>query len=163
MTPVKWLWIVLAAVVTCLIWLGLYYRDIQIPHWEAEGGARDKIIASGELDTVERIHKHVWDDTVWIGFGASGENETKYVFLKSDETTISVDASNVLPDDELKAKFRASKPDAKLIRLQPGMFLGSPAWEAYYESSLDGVSYQYYDFYSFDDEGKLLETYLLPG
>ncbi len=163
MTPAKWLWIAVAAVITFLIWLGLYYRDIQIPHWDAEGEARAKFIASGELETVERIHKHVWDDTVWVGFGAGEGDAAKFVFLKSDQTTVSVDASKVLPDDELKAKFRASRPDAKLIRLQPGMFAGAPAWEVYYESTVDGKSYQYYDFYSFDDEGKLLETYLLPA
>lgn len=163
MTPSKWVWIVLAAAVTLLIWFGLYYRDIQMPHWAAEDNARDRLIATGELEMVEQVHKHVWDDTVWIGYGTDGEDENKYVFLKSDETTVSVDASDVIPDEEMKAKFHANRPESKLIRLQPGMFSGAPAWEAYYESAVDGVLYHHYDFYSFDAEGKLLETYLLPA
>lgn len=163
MTPSKWLWIVLAATLTFLIWLGLYYRDIQTPHWAAEDRAREQLIATGELATVERVHKHAWEDTVWIGYGSDAEDAYKYVFLKSDETTVSVEAADVIADEEMKAKFRANRPEAKLIRLQPGIFLGSPVWEAYYEAPVDGVLYHHYDFYSFDAEGRLLETYLLPA
>ncbi|MHA6483933.1 hypothetical protein ACX1C1_18745 [Paenibacillus sp. strain BS8-2] len=162
MTPSKWLWIIVAAVLTFTIWLGLYYRGVQIPHWNEEGAARSQLISSGELDVVDDIHKHIWDETVWIGLGTSNE-ESKYVFLKDDETTQSVNVSDVMTHDNLKSKFKSTKPNAELIRIQPGMFRGAPAWEVYYASSSDGIEYQYYDFYSFDDEAKLLETYLLPA
>lgn len=162
MTPAKWLWIVAAAVLTFLIWLGLYYRDIQIPHWASESDAKARIVATGEVAAVDALYKHIWDDTTWIGLGLDSNGEASYVFLKSDESTVKVSADDVLTEEEMTSKFRESRPNSNLIRLQPAIFNGSPAWEAYYAGTADGVKYHYYDFYSFDKDGRLLDTYLLP-
>jgi uncharacterized protein YpmB len=129
MTPAKWIWMASVAVLTFLIWLGLYYRDIQLPHWSAEAEAKQRIVATGELSNVEQLNKHIWDETVWVGFGAGELDEQYYVFLRSDETTITVNASGVLGEDELKAQFRASKPGADIERVQAGLFREAPAWE----------------------------------
>ncbi|MDQ6418189.1 hypothetical protein RB620_01945 [Paenibacillus sp. LHD-117] len=163
MTPVKWLWIAIAAIVTFLIWFGLYYRDIQIPHWSAEGGAKERIVQTGELAKVERIYKHIWDETTWVGYGVNSNEEQAYVYLRSDESTLTVKAADAIAEDELKSRFRSDKPDAELIRIAPGLFRSSPAWEIYYELSVSGERHHYYDFYSFDQEGKLLDSYRLPS
>ncbi|GBG11988.1 hypothetical protein B1748_05875 [Paenibacillus sp. MY03] len=163
MTPAKWIWMVSAALLTFLIWLGLYYRDIQLPHWSAEAEAKQRIVATGEISNVERLNKHIWDETVWVGFGAGEQDDYHYVFLRSDETTLTVDASDVLGEDELKAQFRSSKPGTNIVRVQAGLFRGAPAWEIYYSAASDGGVQYFYDFYTFDKDGKLIDSYRLPS
>ncbi|RIX53529.1 hypothetical protein D3P08_08800 [Paenibacillus nanensis] len=77
-----------------------------------------------------------------------------------------IEAEDTLEPDAVKNKFEAANPDMKradIIRVSPGLFQDAPVWEVYYRNKSDGVNRYYYQFYTFDRNVELIETYKLPA
>ena len=167
MTPKRWLFILAASLITFLVWFGLYFLDIQKPQWTLERNMRQAAIQSGDIAQVGELYKHVWEGITWIAQGENEEGQGRYVFLSGEGLPLyTVDADAVATDEEVRVRFEEENKDendADIIRVQPGVFRESPVWEVYYSMARDGVRRYYYQFYSFDLEADLIETYALPA
>lgn len=167
MTPKRWLLLSIACLVTFGVWFGLYFREIHLPKWTEGREMREAVLDTGELVEVTELYKHVWEKTIWIAEGEDDAGAERYVFMSVEgEPLYVVNAEDTLEPDAVKNKFRAVNPDARqaqIIRVSPGMFQDAPVWEVYYSSDSDGTGRNYYQFYSFDHDVKLIETYKLPA
>ncbi|MEK3881410.1 hypothetical protein [Paenibacillus sp. PL2-23] len=166
MTPKRWILLISASAVTFLVWFGLYLHDIQSPLWGLERSMRQAALQTGELSEVDKLHKHVWEASSWIAEGRDGAGAVRYVYLTGEgEPLYTIDADDVLSEEELLAQFREANRSAaglEVVRVQPGLFRDSPAWEVYYSSQDGDRRRYYYQFYTFDREGDLIESFTLP-
>lgn len=166
MTPRRWLLLAIAVIVTFLVWFGLYFREIQLPKWSEEREMRETALNTGELAEISKLYRHVWEKTTWIAEGEDEDGENRYLFMTEEgEPIFVVDDEDTLEQDAIEDKFRAVNSDdqkAQIIRISPGMFQDAPVWEVYYSSKTNGVNRYYYQFYTFDRNAELIETYKLP-
>ncbi|MBH5317915.1 hypothetical protein I6N90_08875 [Paenibacillus sp. GSMTC-2017] len=162
MTPKRWKVVIVLAIITFGLWFGFYFREIQSPRWSEEKAARDIALATNLIKEVTSINKHVWEQTTWITEGIDQNDRALYLFHKDKELLHTIDASVTLSKESVKSNFNKLKPEAEVIRLSPALFLNNPAWELYYSETVDGTKRYYYDFYTFDKEFKLLNSYKLP-
>lgn len=167
MTPKRWLLLAIAALVTFGVWFGLYFREIQLPKWSEDRKAREAALNTGELTKVSELYKHVWETTTWIAEGEDEAGASRYVFITEEgEPLFIIEAEDTLEPDAVINKFKAANPDMKradIIRVSPGLFQDAPVWEVYYRNKSDGVNRYYYQFYTFDRNVDLIETYKLPA
>lgn len=167
MTPKRWLLLAIAAIVTFFVWFGLYFREIQLPKWSEDREMREAALETGELAEIRELYKHVWEKTTWIAEGVDEDGENRYLFVTEEgEPIFAVDEEDTLGQDEVEDKFRAVNSDAqkaRIIRISPGLFRDAPVWEVYYSSKSDGMNRYYYQFYTFDRNLELIETYKLPA
>jgi uncharacterized protein YpmB len=166
MTLKRWLLIAAACLITFLVWFGLYLRDIQKPQWTLERNMRQAAIQTGDISQVGELYMHVWETKTWIAEGEDDDGGGHYVFLSTGgEPLFTVDADDVMKEENVLARFEeenANESDANIIRVQPGLFRDLPVWEVYYSITRDGMRRYYYQFYSFDRDADLIETYKLP-
>ncbi|MCR2802971.1 hypothetical protein [Paenibacillus soyae] len=167
MTPKRWLIIAAAALITLLVWFGLYFHDIQKPQWTLERNMSQAAIQTGDISEVDELFMHVWESKTWIAEGEDENGRRSYVFLTGEgEPLFTVEAEDVMTEEDVRARFEAenaNEPEIDMIRLQPGLLRESPVWEVYYSLIRDGVRRYYYQFYSFDRDADLIETYKLPA
>ncbi|GKU79500.1 hypothetical protein L3i20_v238970 [Paenibacillus sp. L3-i20] len=163
MTSKRWIIVIVLAVIAFGIWFGFYFRDIQTPRWSEEREAREIAIATNLLKEVTSVQKHIWEQTVWITEGTDLNDRSIYLFHKEKELLHNIDASVTLPKEAVASNFKTLKPDVEVIRIMPAVIMNNPAWEVYYSVTVDGAKSFNYDFYSFDQEMKLIQSYKLSA
>lgn len=163
MTPKRWFLFVVACLVMLIIGSALYFRTIKMPIWLEETKALEAAMDAGNLTSVHAINKHVWESVTWIAEGLNEMGASVYVFQnEKGETLHTIQTNEVLAVDEIMKGFKAGNAGAKVIRISPGRFRNSPAWEIDYSISQDGVKRFYIQFLSFDRLATPIETYKLP-
>ena len=144
--------------IALLVWLVLYYRAIQMPHWTEQREAEAFALETTELASVEHSYKHVWDQVSWIVSGLNDHDEPVMVWIAAEGEPIVMRSGDGLTEEAILGKFESSNPEAEPIRIQAGLFSGTPVWEVYYK---DGGR-AYYAFYTFYD-GTYIDTYQLSS
>lgn len=163
MTPQRWIFVSVATVLLLVTFSAMYYKEIKAERWTEERAAIAEAIDAGELSETSDVYKHIWDQVSWIVKGTTTDDEELYVWLPQAEGSepIVVKASESASEKSVRAKFELSKPDAKVKRIQPGLFNGAPVWEIFYKQTTD-QSHYYYSFYSFTT-GEFINEYTLPA
>jgi Uncharacterized protein conserved in bacteria len=158
----RWLavfFVALAAVIAIVI---MYYNTIQQPFWDSERPIRKQAKEAAGLTEVSSITKQVWDTTSWIVKGENDADEEIYVWLIGPEKNVQVvKATEGTDKAAVKQAVMAAKPDADIIRIQPGTLNGQLVWEVYYSQGSNPEKYSY-DFYDFRT-GKYVTEYHLPA
>ncbi|WP_147384495.1 hypothetical protein [Paenibacillus sp. 1011MAR3C5] len=165
MTPKRWLLAVLACLIALGVWFGFYFRDVQMPKWSEESSMREAVMATGEMDVIDKLYKHVWEATTWVARGsAEAESESElYVFLNEESALLHrIAADQVLPEEQLRIRWLNEHAGSTIIRVSPGLFREQPVWEVYYKEPEGDKERFKYQFYSFDQQATLIETYTLP-
>lgn len=158
----KSLLLLLAFVITVGVWIIFYLRDINQPRKHEEAVVMEWSI-NQQLKKIDDVYKHIWDETTWIVQGANQDDEQVYLFERDQALLLEVQASDVLSKDQMKSEFKQSNPDAEILRMKPGIYKNKPVWEVYYKQNDQNGEHAHYDFYSFDLQGNLLESYIIPA
>ncbi|EXX91172.1 cell wall elongation regulator TseB-like domain-containing protein [Paenibacillus darwinianus] len=145
--------------VLILLLLNLYMQWILSGYWQEERAAERTALAETRLTKVTKTDKFVWDETAWVIQGTDQAGEGLFVWV-TDNGAEAVKAGDGYPRAQLKADVLRELPDAKLIRIRPGLLDGEKVWEVYYSRKMN-VQRHYYGFYGFAD-GRSIVTYKLP-
>ncbi|MFF2887551.1 hypothetical protein [Paenibacillus sp. NPDC057967] len=163
MTPKRWLFAIIACLIALGVWFGFYFRDVQMPKWSEESSMREAVFATGEMANIEKLYKHVWEATTWVAYGTTETESELFVFLNEEGALQHrVMADQVLPEDQFRTKWLNDHASASIIRVTPGLFREQPVWEVYYKEPEGSKERFKYQFYSFDQQATLIETYTLP-
>ncbi|WP_307467096.1 cell wall elongation regulator TseB-like domain-containing protein [Paenibacillus harenae] len=168
MTTQRWIFAVVSILLLIVTTIAIYYKDIKSPRWSDERAVKAEAIEEAQLTEVDQVSKHVWDQVSWFVSGKNADGEQMYVWLQkpTDEEMpaaepIIMKASDAEAEKGIRAKFELAKPEADVLRVQPGLLDGKPAWEIFYTLKTDHNHY-YYEFYSFTS-GELMNLYKLPA
>lgn len=161
MTLQRWLFVSAAALLLFITVFFIYFRDIQMPQWSAISDAKAKATVAANLVEVENIYKHVWTTESWIVEGIDDEDNEVFVWITEGKQPEIIKASDSVSSRSVKDSFTASKPDAVVKRIQPGLLDGEPVWEIFYSIG-QGPSHYFYEFYTFDS-GTFISVYQLPA
>jgi len=163
MTKKRWLLAIIACLVALGVWFGFYFRDVQTPKWSEESAVREAVFATGEIATIDKLYKHVWEATTWAVLGAAEDESQLYVFLNEEGNLLHrITYDQVIPEEQLRTKWQNDHAGATIIRVMPGVFREQPVWEVYYKEPEGAKERFKYQFYSFDQQATLIETYTLP-
>lgn len=163
--------ILLSVLVVLILFSGAYlYYMLSM---QGRASERDAAIArarqQANLTEVSRTDKWVWGDNsiFWVVQGKTAAGQEEYVWLKYKSDGTPVEGQNsvlVLPlagtvsRDDMIGRFEAELPDAKLIRILPGVYGSQYVWQIYYEQG--GI--KYYRFYGLKDGAATGKTMELP-
>lgn len=161
MTARRWLFIVIAALITFAVWFGLYFREIQMPRWSQISSVQAMAVESGQLASVQNVNKHIWDQPSWVVEGVNSDEEEVYLFLTDSETLFTIKKEDSISPEALRTAFLKEKPNASIRHIKPGLFYGKPIWEINYTLG-NGDKHYYYEFYTFE-QGTWLDMYRLPA
>ena len=159
MTPRRWTVLGILALVLILLLLNLYMQWVQSGYRQEEQAAERTAKAETGLAEVTKADKFVWEETAWVFQGTDQAGERLFVWV-TGKGAEAVKADDGYPRAQLKADVLRELPDAKLIRIRPGLVDGKKVWEVYYSRELN-VKRHYYAFYGFED-GRNIVTYTLP-
>lgn len=138
----------------------IYVRAADADYRREERQAVELAREQAWLVQVDRAVFYTWDESLWIVFGKDPEGRDIIVWEReSGIEAMPLDAG--YNESQIRERFRADRPSARLIRMLPAWFNGGPAWEIRYVPA-PGSKQQGIDFYSFSS-GTLLKTYTLLG
>ncbi|WP_028561248.1 DUF5590 domain-containing protein [Paenibacillus pinihumi] len=160
MTPGRWVLLIVTVLMLIFLLLNLYYRSTQQDIWKQEREAEQVAAQAAGLVHITSATKHVWNQIAWIVQGTDESGEDKMVWVVGDKAD-SVLSSSGISKDQITEKVLASKPDADIIRVQPGLLDGEKIWEVFYKRNETTEKY-YYEFYKFSD-GSFITIYNLPS
>jgi uncharacterized protein YpmB len=161
MTLQRWLFVSAAALLLFITVFFIYFRDIQMPQWSSIRDAKAKAADAANLVEVEKVYKHVWNTESWIVEGIDEEDNEVFVWITEDKQPEIIKASDSVSLQSVKDSFTASKPDASVKRIQPGLLDDEPVWEIFYSIGENPAHY-FYEFYTFDS-GTFINVYQLPA
>lgn len=136
--------------------------------WSQEDIAITAAKKQTELVKVTKTDKSVWDNVVWVIEGKNKDDQALIVWVpftdeyKVDETSGSVHSEFIkdgLSEKQINAIIHSDLPNIDEIRLQLGLFHGTPVWQLFYKEK----DHYYYRFYRFSDGTQLGEQYTLPN
>lgn len=146
MNKKRWMVLIAACLVALAVWGVFYYRSVQMPNWTETREARQAVAESAQLERIEVLTKHIWDQVTWIAQGTSASGQSVIVFLQDGEVVFRTEEENAMSKEDMLQLFDRQHADAKLIAIKPGWFRDQPAWEMQYmQNGSNGV---YYHFYS---------------
>ncbi|OWR29152.1 hypothetical protein CDO73_15920 [Saccharibacillus sp. O23] len=164
--------VILLSVLIVLILLSGAYLYYMVS-MQGRTSERDAAIArareQANLTEVSRTDKWVWGDNsiFWVVQGTTAAGQEEYVWLKYKDDGTPVEGQNsvlVLPlagtvsRDDMIARFEAELPDAKLIRILPGIYGNQYVWQIFYKQG----DMRYYRFYGLKDGAATGKTMELP-
>lgn len=125
--------------------------------------------AQGQLTEVEHADKWVWGENsiFWVIQGTTAAGEEQYVWLKYTEEGTPAEGENAfrmmpvagtVTREDLWNRAEAELPDAKLIRILPGVYQNQYVWQLFYEQG----DTHYYRFYNLKDGSVIGEAFDLP-
>lgn len=120
-------------------------------------------MATGEMAVIDDLYKHVWEATTWVAHGWNEEETELYIFLNEENNMLHrITADQVMPQDQFRTKWQSEHDGSSIIRVMPGIMRDQPVWEVYYKEPENGKERFKYQFYTFDLQPQVLETYTLP-
>ncbi|MBD2845121.1 DUF5590 domain-containing protein [Paenibacillus sp. IB182496] len=157
-----WRWVIAAGIVLLLVLLvlNLYYRSVQAGVWAEEREVRELAMESAGLTQVNDVTKHVWDQTAWVVRGIDTDGRDVWVWLVEGEVQ-TLRAEESVTAARARELAEAQYPDARVLRVLPGLLGEEKAWEVYFHMNGESRTY-HYAFYRFSD-GAYLTTYNLPS
>ncbi len=161
MTTQRWVFVIVASMILLATVLFIYFRDIQQSQWTAKDEARKQAVEAADLVQIEKIYEHIWNKKSWIVQGSNELDEELFVFLAEEQLPDVVKAADGVSAEQISNTFNTKKPNAAVLRIQPGLLNNTRIWEVYYSES-DNPKHYYYDFYSFVD-GAFIDSYKLPA
>nr|WP_305120920.1 DUF5590 domain-containing protein [Saccharibacillus sp. JS10] len=122
-----------------------------------------------KLVEVERADKWVWGENsiFWVVMGTMADGKQEYVWLKynSDGTPAkgnnavrTLPVEGTVTREQMQDRFAAELPEAKLIRMLPGVYLNQYTWQIFYEQN----DTRYYRFYNLKDGSAVGQPSALP-
>lgn len=138
--------------------LSRYYNHVQGDYWPEERAAIQHALAQTEMIRADKAERFAWDETYWIVYGVSEQDEQLIAWVGEREVHVER-LDDGFSRDQLAASLEQQGTD--LIRLIPGVWGEEYAWEAFYRKEETEGSRYYYAFYSFTT-GQLLGAYPLP-
>ncbi|MCA0754372.1 DUF5590 domain-containing protein [Paenibacillus sp. N4] len=161
MTPHRWIFVITATILLLGTAFGVYFREIQMPEWTAESEAERRAVDEAGLAVADRVYHHIWHQESWIVEGIDKTDNDVFVWITEGKPPKVIAEDDGVSLRQLKNTFLVEQPDAKLKRIQPGLFDGGPVWEIFYSIGEKPERY-YYDFYTFDS-GTFIDRYRLPS
>jgi uncharacterized protein YpmB len=143
-----------------LFGLSQFFQTIQAGAWSEERQAVETAYQKTIMAKATKVDTFVGTQAFKIVYGEDAIGQQVIVWL--GETEIHTEyAADGLKDKELRMKFAAKEPAAKLLRILPGKVSESYVWELFYEKPGEtGKPNYYYDYVTFN-EGMLIDTYHL--
>jgi uncharacterized protein YpmB len=121
--------------------------------------AESKAQKAAGLVSIKAATKFVWDETYWVVEGTDRDNIPVFVWVNDQGANV-IKIDEAVSRADIKGTFKKAKPDADIVRIQPGKMGGVEVWEIFYSRNEPGKHY-YYDFYGFRD-GRYIQTFNLP-
>jgi len=162
MSTQRWIFVIVASLLLLGTGFGIYFREIQSSKWSESSEIKEQAIKAAELNSVEKVYKHVWTTESWILKGINQAEEEVFVWMINDEQPKIIKATDAVSSRALEGTFASSHPGADVKRIQPGTFDGEPVWEVYFKANDGGKTYYYYAFYTFGN-GNFIDEYKLPA
>ncbi|OWA37155.1 hypothetical protein B9G55_03530 [Saccharibacillus sp. O16] len=164
--------IILLAVLVVLILLSaayLYYMLSMQKRTAERDAAITRATQQAQLTEVSQADKWVWGDNsiFWVIQGKNAAGEEEYVWLKYKEDGTPAEGQNsvfTLPlagtviRDDMTVRFKAELPEAKPLRILPGIYASQYVWQIFYQQG----DMKYYRFYSMKDGAAVGKTVELP-
>jgi uncharacterized protein YpmB len=141
-----------------LFGLSQFFQTIQAGAWSEERQAVETAYQKTIMAKAVKVDTFVGTKTYKIVYGEDAIGQQVIVWL--GETEIHTEyAADGLNDKDLRIKFAAKEPSAKLLRILPGKINEAFVWELFYEKpGENGRPNYYYDYVTFKD-GTLIDTY----
>jgi uncharacterized protein YpmB len=155
-----WLWFAGVVAVVAVAAGFFFYTTVQRPLWDQERLAARTAVRETPMVLVERTALSHGEQAFVIVFGTDGEAKPLIAWVGEEGVVHYAYTEEATTEDEIAARWRAAHPEARLIRIVPGVLRGMYVWEVYYDQKEEGGSRKYYDYYRFED-GELLTTYTL--
>jgi len=164
--------IILLVVLILLILLSgayLYYTISMQDRTSERNAAIAAARTQAQLTEVERADKWVWGENsiFWVVLGTTAAGEEEYVWMKYKSDGTPAEGQNALRTlplagtvtrEDMRSRFEAELPDAKLIRLLPGVYSNQYVWQIFYEQN----DTRYYRFYNLKDGSEVGQPSALP-
>ncbi|MBJ6363572.1 DUF5590 domain-containing protein [Paenibacillus sp. GCM10012307] len=160
MTPGRWVLLIVIVLTIIFLLLNLYYRSTQQDIWKQEREAEQVAAKAAGLVQITSATKHIWDQIAWVVKGTDESGQEKIVWVVGDKAD-SVLASSGVSKEQITKNVQSIKPDADIIRVQPGLLDGEKIWEVFYKRH-ETIDKYYYEFYRFTD-GSFVTIYNLPS
>ncbi|MFD0680874.1 MULTISPECIES: cell wall elongation regulator TseB-like domain-containing protein [unclassified Paenibacillus] len=138
-----------------------FFNMVQEDEWKVQRNAVETAYQKTILTKANKVESFVSDQPYTIIFGEDkiGQSLIVWVGKESIYTQMAVDGITAEQAEQL---VLGRQPEAKVLRLMPGIVNGNPVWEAFYkvipENERSGR--YYYDYYAFHD-GAYIDTYRL--
>ncbi|GGO04213.1 DUF5590 domain-containing protein [Saccharibacillus kuerlensis] len=160
--------IILVILIVLILLTGAYlYYTLSLQERTKE---RNAAIASArsqaQLTEVKRADKWVWGENsiFWVIQGTTDSGEEEYVWLKYTSEGTPAEGENALRTlavngtvtrEDMRSRFEAEYPDAKLVRMLPGIHNNQYVWQIFYEQN----DKHYYQFYNLKDGSAIGEAF----
>ncbi|QDH19478.1 DUF5590 domain-containing protein [Saccharibacillus brassicae] len=147
----------------------LYYMLSMQGRTDERNAAIASARTQGQLTEIERADKWVWGENsiFWVVQGTTASGEEQYVWLKytpegtpaaGENAFRSMPVAGTITREDMWDRAEAQLPDAKLIRMLPGVYGNQYVWQVFYEQQ----DTHYYRFYSLKDGSAVGEAFDLP-
>lgn len=144
------------AVLLVLFLLHRWYVSIHATYWDNRDYAVTEAVYAGELGEVISVEQFNGDEPWFIVRGIDADGDERLVWVAEERTAVRY-SSDGLSEEEARQVVWARQPDAKIIRVTPGVWMNELCYEIYYHiDDADGAVY-YYDYIRFED-GEWIET-----
>jgi uncharacterized protein YpmB len=156
-----WIWfacfVILFAAAACFF----AYTTVQRPLWNQESRAVRAALRETPMEHAERTALSHGERAFVIVYGLDEEEKSLIAWVGEEGVEHFAYPEEATSEEEIAERWRAAHPEARLIRIVPGMLRGEYVWEVYYDQKEEPKgSRKYYDYYRFED-GDLLTTYTL--
>ncbi|AWB44974.1 hypothetical protein DCC85_12590 [Paenibacillus sp. CAA11] len=154
-------WILVAIMAVILVFIGVYqyYIYVQKDTWKAEDAAILRAKKEAGLVQTTEVTKSVWDTVCWVVEGKNADGEDIMVWLDGDSAPHIELKSNGLSKQAMTNKVKSELPDARIVRLLPGVYEGQYVWQLFYKAD----DHYYYRFYRFSNGQPLSEQFTVPN
>ncbi|RXZ80220.1 hypothetical protein EBB07_19900 [Paenibacillaceae bacterium] len=160
MTPGRWVLLGATVILLIFLMLNLYYRSVQSSVWTEQKQVRAQALEVANLTKISQIDKHIWDETSWVVQGIDDQERELFVWVTAKSAQV-VPASDGVSETTVHDNVAKQEPDARIIRILPGLLEDERVWEVFYSKD-EPVRKYYYAFYRFED-GSFIVSYDMPS
>ncbi|MEB3101306.1 cell wall elongation regulator TseB-like domain-containing protein [Ferviditalea candida] len=137
----------------------VFYNLIQRDHWQQQNTAIKQAKAQTNLVSVTGLDYYAGEAEYTIIYGKDSRQRDMIVWAGNGQVHAEYTADGIVKS-AVEANFHKEAPNARIIRIVPGVLNGNYIWEVFYQTAEDGKSKYYYKFYRFSD-GEWIDTFYM--
>lgn len=134
-----------------------FYNLIQRDHWRQQNTAAQQAKTQTELAAVTALDYYAGEAEYTIVYGKDAQQRDMIVWVGNGQVHAEYTADGI-GKPVIESNFQKQAPQARIIRIVPGVMNGNYIWEVFYQTAADRKTKYYYKFYRFSN-GELMDTF----
>jgi len=160
MTRKKWILFSVFILLSIIVLLTLFYRNIQLSMWDEQAQIKSTAMQQETIKSVESLRKYTWDSSYWIISSTDHNDQQQYVAFQENELLAAINRNNIVSEQEMLEKIAQLTNQKDTVSVQAGYAWNMFVWEVHYLSDKDNrYKYAFYEMSS----GNFIDEYTLPN